>query len=91
MVRKWEEQKEGKLYSDYIVREKNLSSSPDDSKTSLSMTPDSKHLIEQKVGNSLELSTGDSFMNKTLVVQALRSRINKFDLVKLKSSVQQRM
>ena len=55
------------------------------------MTPDSKHLIELKVGNSLELSTGDSFMNKTLVVQALRSRINKFDLVKLKSSVQQRM
>ena len=43
------------------------------------------NLIEQKVGNSLELiGTRDNFLNRTLVAQALRS-IDKWDLMKLKS------
>ena len=48
--------------------------------------PDSLKLIEQKVGNSLKLiGTGDNFLNRTPVAQALRSTIDKWDLMKLKS------
>ena len=44
------------------------------------------NLIEQKVWNSLELfGTGDNFLNRTPVAQALRSTIDKWDLMKLKS------
>jgi hypothetical protein len=44
------------------------------------------NLIEQKVWNSLELfGTGDNFLNRTPVAQALRSTINKQDLMKPKS------
>jgi hypothetical protein len=48
--------------------------------------PDTLNLIEEKVGNSLELiGTGDNFLNRTPSAQALRSTINKWTLVKLKS------
>lgn len=43
----------------------------------LTMKPDSVNLIEQNVGNSLELiDIGNHFLNKTLLAQALRSKIN---------------
>jgi hypothetical protein len=38
------------------------------------------------MGNSLEhIATGENFLNKTPVAQAIRSTIEKWDLVKLKS------
>ena len=44
------------------------------------------HLIEEKVGNSLEhIGTGDNFLNRVPIAQARRSTVNKQDLVKLKS------
>ena len=43
-------------------------------------------LIEEKVRNSLELTgTGEHFMNRTPSAQAVRSTINKWNLMKLKS------
>jgi hypothetical protein len=42
-------------------------------------------LIEEKVGNSLELiDIGDNFLNRSPTSQALRSTINKWDIMKLK-------
>ena len=42
-------------------------------------------VIEEKVENSLEhIGTGD-FLNRTKIVMTLRSTINKWDLIKLKS------
>jgi hypothetical protein len=47
---------------------------------------DTLNLIEEKVGNSLEcIGTGDNFMNRTPIAQALRSTPNKWDLNKLES------
>ena len=44
------------------------------------------NLIEKKVGKSLEyIDTGDNFLNKLPVAQTLRSTINKWDIMKLKS------
>jgi hypothetical protein len=52
----------------------------------LNIKPDTLNLIQQKVGSNLELfSTGDNFLNRTPVARALRSTIDKWDLVKLKS------
>jgi hypothetical protein len=43
-------------------------------------------LIEEKVGRALEcIDTGDKFLNRTSVAQALRSTINKWALVKQES------
>ena len=43
-------------------------------------------LIEKKVGKSLlHMGTGEIFQNRTLIAYALRSRIDKLDLIKLKS------
>ena len=57
----------------------------------LNVKPDTLNLIEQKMGNGLELlSTGDNFLNRTPVAQVLRPRINKWDFMKLKASVGQR-
>jgi hypothetical protein len=44
----------------------------------LHIKPDTLNLIEEKVGKSLE-------QNRTLRVSALRSRIDKWDLIKLQS------
>jgi hypothetical protein len=43
-------------------------------------------LIEEKVGESLEdMGTGGKFLNRTAMASAIRSRINKWDLIKLQS------
>jgi hypothetical protein len=48
--------------------------------------PDILNLIEEKMGKSLKLiDTGQNFLNQTPMAQALRSRIDKWDLMKLKS------
>jgi hypothetical protein len=52
----------------------------------LNIKPDTLNLIEEKVRNTLEhIGTGDSFLNRTPVTQALRSSIDKWDLRKLQS------
>jgi hypothetical protein len=41
------------------------------------------NLIKEKVGKRLELiGTGVTFLNRTSVTQALRSRIDKWDIIK---------
>jgi hypothetical protein len=43
-------------------------------------------LIEEKVGESLkDMGTGGKFLNKTAMACAVRSRIDKWDLIKLQS------
>jgi hypothetical protein len=43
-------------------------------------------LIEEKVGKSLEdMDTGEKFLNRTAMACAVRSRINKWDLIKLQN------
>ena len=52
----------------------------------LNIKPDTLNLIEEKVGKSLELiGTGGNFLNRTPMTHALRSTIDKWDLMKLKS------
>jgi hypothetical protein len=44
------------------------------------------NLTEEKVGNSLKhIGARDSFLNRTSMTQALRSTIDKCDLINLKS------
>jgi len=46
--------------------------------------PDTLKLIEEKVGKSLKhIGTGENFLNKTPKAYALRSRIDKWDRIKL--------
>jgi hypothetical protein len=52
----------------------------------LNIKPDTLNLIEEKVGKSLELiGTGGNFLNRTLMAHALRSRVDKWDLMKLEN------
>jgi hypothetical protein len=52
----------------------------------LYIKPDMLNLVDGKVGNSLEhVDTGENFLNRTPMVQALRSTIDKWDLMRLKS------
>ena len=52
----------------------------------LNIKPDTLNLIEEKVGKNLELiGTGSNFQNRKPMAQALRSTIDKWDLMKLKS------
>jgi len=52
----------------------------------LYIKPDALKLIEEKVGKNLEhMSTGVHFLKKTAMAHALRSRIDKWDLIKLQS------
>ena len=52
----------------------------------LNIKPDTLNLIEEKVGKSLELiGTRGNFLNRTPMAHALRSRIDKWDLMKLES------
>ena len=52
----------------------------------LHIKPDTLKLIEKKVGKRLEhMSTGENFLNRTPIAYALRSRIDKWDLIKLQS------
>jgi hypothetical protein len=47
---------------------------------------DTLNLIEERVGNILEdIGTGENFLNRLPTAQALRSTVNKWDLMKLKS------
>jgi hypothetical protein len=48
--------------------------------------PDTLKLIEEKGGKSLEdMGTGEKFLNRTAMACAVRSRIDKWDLIKLQS------
>jgi hypothetical protein len=48
--------------------------------------PETLKLIEEKVGKSLEdIGTGEKFLNRTAMACAVRSRIDKRDLMKLQS------
>jgi hypothetical protein len=50
------------------------------------LKPETLKLIEEKVGKSLEdMGTGEKFLNRTAMACAVRSRINKWDLIKLQS------
>jgi len=52
----------------------------------LHIKPETVKIIEEKVGKSLEgMGTGEKFLNRTAVACAIRSRINKWDLIKLQS------
>ena len=52
----------------------------------LNIKLDTLNLIEEKVGNSLEhIGTGENFLNRTPVAQALRSTIDTLELLKMKS------
>jgi hypothetical protein len=50
------------------------------------MKPDTLKLIEEKVEKGLQYkATGEIFLNRTPMTSALRSRINKWDLIKVQS------
>jgi hypothetical protein len=52
----------------------------------LHIKPDTLKLIQEKVGKSLKhMGTGENFLNRTAMACAVRSRINKRDLIKLQS------
>jgi hypothetical protein len=52
----------------------------------LHIKPETLKLIEEKVGESLEdMVTGENILNRTAMACALRSRIDKWDLMKLQS------
>ena len=52
----------------------------------LHIKPETQKLIEEKVGESLEdMGTGEIFLNRTAMACAVRSRIDKWDLMKLQS------
>jgi hypothetical protein len=52
----------------------------------LHIKPETLKLIEEKVGESLEdIGTGEKFLNRTAMTYAVRSRIDKWNLIKLQS------
>ena len=52
----------------------------------LNIKPDTLNLIEEKVGKIIEfIGTGEIFLNRTPMTQALRSGIDKWDFMKLES------
>jgi hypothetical protein len=52
----------------------------------LHIKPETLKLIEEKVGKSLEdMGTGEKFLNRTAMACSVRSRIEKWDLIKLQS------
>jgi hypothetical protein len=52
----------------------------------LNIKPDPLNLIAEKVGKNLELiGTGEKFLKRTPMVHALRSRIDKWDLMTLEN------
>jgi hypothetical protein len=52
----------------------------------LHITPETLKLIEVKVGKTLEdMGTGEKFLNRTAMACTVRSRIDKWDLIKLQS------
>jgi hypothetical protein len=52
----------------------------------LHIRPETLKLIEKNVGKSLkDVGTGEKFLNRTAIPCAVRSRIDKWDLIKLQS------
>ena len=52
----------------------------------LHIKPETMKLIEEKVEKSLkDMGTGGKFLNRTAMACAVRSRIDKWDLIKLQS------
>jgi hypothetical protein len=52
----------------------------------LHIKPETLKLIEKKVGESLEdMGTGEKFLNRTAMACAVRSRINKWNLIILRT------
>jgi hypothetical protein len=52
----------------------------------LHIKPETLKFIEEKVGKTLEdMGTGEKFLNRTAMACAVRSRIDKWDLLKLQS------
>jgi hypothetical protein len=52
----------------------------------LHIKPETVKLIEKKVGKNLEdMGTGEKFLNRTAKACAVRTKINKWDLIKLQS------
>jgi hypothetical protein len=52
----------------------------------LHIKPDTLNLIEEKVRNNLKcIDTKEFFLNRTPMAQALKSTIDKWDLMKLKN------
>jgi hypothetical protein len=52
----------------------------------LHIKPETLKLIEEKVGKNLEeMDLGEKFLNRTSMGCAVRSRINKWNLIKLQS------
>jgi hypothetical protein len=52
----------------------------------LHIKPDTLKHIEEKVGKNLEhMGTREKFLNRTPMAYALRTRINKWDFIKLQS------
>jgi hypothetical protein len=50
----------------------------------LHIKPETLKLIEEKMGESLkDMGTGEKFLNITAMAWAVRSRINKWDLIKI--------
>jgi hypothetical protein len=55
-------------------------------KNIMCIKPETLKFIEEKVGESLEdMGTGERFLNRTAMASAVRSRIDKWDLIKLQS------
>ena len=55
----------------------------------LHIKPETLKLIEEKVGKSLkDMGTGEKFLNRTAMACAVRSRIDKWDLMKLQKLLQ---
>jgi hypothetical protein len=52
----------------------------------LNIKPETLKLIEEKVAKSLkDMGTGEKFLNRTAMACTVRSRIHKWDLIKLQS------
>jgi hypothetical protein len=52
----------------------------------LHIKPDTLKLLEKKVRTSFKhMGTRESFLNRTAIAYALKSRVDKWDLIKLKS------
>ena len=67
------------IHSYFLVQSSSLSGS-------LHIKPETLKFIEEKVGKSLEdMGTGEKFLNRTAMACAVRSRIDKWDLMKLQS------
>jgi hypothetical protein len=57
----------------------------------LNMRLETLKLVQERAGNSLELiDISKDFLNRTQMAQQLRGRIDKWDYIKLNTSVQQK-